>query len=133
MFTETGCWVGTSPHVYDRELSAGLVAFFQDEAPESVVDLGCGHGKYVRHLRENGITCEGYDGNPDTVEMSGGLCGVLDLSEPHEFPTPFEWVLSLEVGEHLPPEYEAEFLANFLANSHPGTANFPTNCLAICR
>src|SRR5262245_13716833 len=80
---ERGWWLTRDPldpdatHCFDERLANALARFF---TATSVVDLGCGDGSYTRALRDAEIECRGYDGNPNTPEMSGGLCEVLDLS-----------------------------------------------------
>lgn len=110
-----GYWRGEGAvreHRFDVFLSSALICFFQDEGAHSVVDFGCGMGDYVKALRRHHISCEGYDGNPDTPTLSGGVAGILDISQPFDLGKRFEWVLSLEVGEHLPKQYERVFLDN---------------------
>jgi len=110
-----GFWDGpriASQHQYDLHLSAALLAFFRAEGAQSVVDLGCGMGSYVRHFSREGLRAIGLDGNPSTPQLSKGACGVLDLSVIAEVAEPCDWVLSLEVGEHLPKVYEAAFMEN---------------------
>jgi hypothetical protein len=85
----------------------------------SVVDLGCGDGAYVRYLRSKGFDAEGYDGNWHTPEISGGLCKTLDLSRKASI-REFDWVISLEVGEHIPKEYEDVFIDNITKPSRKG-------------
>jgi SAM-dependent methyltransferase len=111
---EHGYWQGDvlPYHVFDSDLAQGLVQFFKEEQAKSVVDLGCGTGEYVRALLDNQIRCEGYDGNPDTFALSRGVAHVADLSEPLDLGKKFDWVMSLEVGEHLPPQFEQIFIEN---------------------
>src|SRR6266487_1650306 len=103
--SERGYWLDNSEddHAFDEDLGKELASFFRSK---SVVDLGCGPGRYVSLLRNSGVECDGYDGNPHTETLSGGLCGVLDLSAPVDLRHKYDWVLSLEVGEHIPREYE---------------------------
>jgi SAM-dependent methyltransferase len=77
----------------------------------SVLDLGCGYGQYVHYLTPMCSSVEGYDGNPLTPTLSRGLCKVADLTEPQIF-KPAQWVLCLEVGEHVPRGLEEPFLDN---------------------
>jgi tryptophanyl-tRNA synthetase len=76
----------------------------------SFVDLGCGDGSYTKTLIKNGYKCIGYDGNPLTPIIAEG-CFILDLSKPINIGK-YDVVLSLEVGEHIPAEYESIFLNN---------------------
>ena len=120
---EHGYWVGKEvmkEHQFDPWLAHALAQFFKKENAQSVVDMGCGPGDYVRVLRAYQIPCEGYDGNPDTVELSQGLCQVVDLSEPFHLDQSFDWVLSLEVAEHLPKVYETIFIENLHRHSTRG-------------
>jgi SAM-dependent methyltransferase len=111
MIHANGYWIGARnlEHYYDRPLAAALVDFFGRGV--SVADLGCGSGDYVRRLRAESIQCDGWDGNPNTPLFNAD-CRVLDLSRPVELGKVYDWVLSLEVAEHLPPEFEAAFLDN---------------------
>ena len=109
-----GYWDGpstSSQHAYDAHLSEALLAFFREENATTVVDLGCGMGSYVRFFTKRGLAADGFDGNPSTPKLSQGACSVLDLSIVADV-TPYDWVLSLEVGEHLPKEHEEAFMEN---------------------
>lgn len=120
---ENGFWEGkeaSGQHCYDKKLSLALVNFFLGEKVEKVVDFGCGMGNYVEHFIENNIEAIGYDGNPHTPELTNNICKVLDLSKPVEFDKPFCWVMSLEVGEHLPKKFEDIFINNLHNNNNEG-------------
>ena len=45
---------------------------------------------------------------------------MLDLAVPVDLGKQYDWVLSLEVGEHIPKEYEAEFIANLDRHAREG-------------
>ena len=77
-------------------------------------------GKYVNNFIKNGINTRGFDGNPNTSEITNGICEVLDLSTNIIFDEPFSWVLSLEVGEHLPKKFEDTFINNLHFNNKDG-------------
>ena len=79
---------------------------------QSLVDLGCGLGQYQRALARNLFTCHGYDGNPHTSWLTQGRCGMADLSVPLNLGRRYDMVLSLEVGEHIPPAFEDVYLGN---------------------
>ena len=110
---KNGIWLvdesNKSYHLFDQSLAEALSIFFKDN---TVVDLGCGLGDYIKYFKSKGIICDGYDGNPNTIILTNGMCGILDLSKQIEdFPI-YDYVLSLEVGEHLPPEFEDIFIQN---------------------
>lgn len=120
---EKGYWIGADVdnlHVFDSSLATGLGRFFLSEGAAHVVDFGCGPGDYVARLNAMGLYCEGYDGNPNTPEMTLGKCAVVDLSEPFDLHTQFDWVLSLEVGEHLPQQCETIFIENLMRHAKKG-------------
>lgn len=94
-------------HAFDSNLCNDIKIFFEHENTESKVDLGCGLGKYTIELKKKVQTC---DGNPSTKELTNGVCDILDLSKTHLFDNKYDWVLSLEVGEHIPKEYENIFI-----------------------
>lgn len=108
----TGIWIGENLqnyHKYDSNLAEGLSDFFEQEGG-NVVDMGCGYGEYVEKISE--VTeCVGYDGNPFTENITQGLCKVLDLSKKQNI-RKSDWVLSLEVGNHIPRDFEDVFIDN---------------------
>lgn len=105
---ETGFWQGNTEsfHKFDEPLAKELCKLFKSTA---VVDLGCGEGKYVKALNEAGIVASGYDGNHNTELYQN--CKVHDLTTPLNI-LPVNWVLSLEVGEHIPSEHTASYINN---------------------
>ena len=97
-----------------------LTIFFKNEDANSLVDFGCGLGNYVKTFKDRGINAKGFDGNPNTLLLTNNLCEILDLSIPKKFDEPFEWVMSLEVGEHLPKKFEDIFIDNLHNNNKNG-------------
>lgn len=116
-----GSWDGLHPEnhsPYDPYLASALISFFKEEKASSIIDLGCGTGQYVRALNKAGIPCDGLDGNPHTHQITNGECETADLSQPLTLGKNYDWVLSLEVGEHIPKKYESIFLEN-INNASP--------------
>lgn len=107
-------------HATDYGLADGLVDFFVEEKANNVGDFGCGLGNYIRVLRYNHIDAEGYDGNPQTGELSEGMAKVSDLSQPVDFGKKYDWILCLEVGENLPKQYEKIFIENLNRHASKG-------------
>lgn len=123
VINEHGYYLGTDhsdQYYFDASLTSALVQFFKSQQTESIVDFGCGNGDYVKALRNHQFYCEGYDGNPDTFSISGGAANVADLSQPIDLGKQFDWVLSLEVGEHLPKKYERTFIENLHRHNKKG-------------
>lgn len=108
--SNTGAWSELEPgdHTTDNGLSAALCEFFKGQ---TVIDLGCGSGDYVKEMRAAGIIACGVDGNPDTSKITNGMCAHHDLTTPL-LDQRHNWALSLEVAEHIPQRYEAMYLDN---------------------
>jgi len=119
----SGSWVGADAegyHMHDAALADALVAFFLAEGARTVGDFGCGLGLYVRDFRAAGLRSGGFDGNPSTASLSQGRCQVADLSSALDFGTSWDWVLSLEVAEHIPRQFEDVFLGNLERHARRG-------------
>lgn len=114
---ETGIWMDTDQkHWNDGDLAARIATYVSGK---TVYDFGCGNGFYVSYFRSSGIDCLGFDGYPKTQELTSGMCGVLDLSKKIDLPKR-DWVISLEVGEHIPVDKEAVFISNLTRHCREG-------------
>lgn len=111
--SERGYWENNSTegHGVDPGLMNALDEFFLYYPSPKIMDIGCGDGSYTLFLKNAGYHCDGYDGNPFTEQITKGTCQVADFSEP-QYLAVHDWVLCLEVGEHIPPEYEDIFISN---------------------
>lgn len=110
-----GAWQGLDCdkfHVHDSALCSAIFNFLDKKKCSSLADVGCGEGKYVKYFMSKGLNAEGFDGNLKTKEISKGLCSTFDFSKPAKKFKKYDWVLSLEVGEHIPREYESVFMQN---------------------
>lgn len=119
LILKSGAWdtKDMNEHVFDNDLADTLLEFFEDEEIKKIVDFGCGPGEYVKFFRSKNYSIKGYDGNPHTKELSNGICKVLDLTTEFELNKTFDCVLSLEVGEHIPKEYEQIYINNLVKYS----------------
>jgi cyclopropane fatty-acyl-phospholipid synthase-like methyltransferase len=104
-------------HVHDVKLCNSIVKFLKENDIKSIVDFGCGMGDYAKQFIINNIECEAYDGNPNTETLTNGLGRVIDLSKEFDLKKRFDCVLSLEVGEHIPKEYEQVFINNIVKHT----------------
>jgi hypothetical protein len=117
MINERGIWTSTdetSTHLFDKKLCDAIIKGLNPNM--SVVDIGCGNGAYTMAIREAGIRCVGYDGSPLTEELTNGICKIMDFSYPVKVGR-YDVVLSLEVGEHIPVEFESIFIDNLVRAS----------------
>ena len=70
-------------------------------------------------INDFNIKTQGFDGNPDTKEwdVSGGLCvGGVDLTKEKSWEMT-DAAMSIEVGEHIPAEFEQAFLDNLVSSA----------------
>jgi 2-polyprenyl-3-methyl-5-hydroxy-6-metoxy-1,4-benzoquinol methylase len=111
---DLGFWETTDEtgHIHDRSICAALSQYLADKQAKTVVDFGCGLGDYAKAFKADGYKVDAYDGNPNTETLSGGIAKVLDLSKQFYLGKKFDVVLSLEVGEHIPKEFEEQFIDN---------------------
>ena len=120
---ERGFWENenvSGEHHDDKKLAPYLIKFFKSEKAKSIVDLGCGNAFYVKEMRKNGLHADGFDGNPHTPLITGNVANLIDLSQITKLDTDYDWVLSLEVGEHLPPKFEDNYIKNLHINNKKG-------------
>ena len=92
----------------DKSLADQLVTFFRNY---SVIEFGAGTGRYTSYLQDRGIDVSGYDGVQNISELTNGLLYSLDLTKIVEI-KPSDWVLCLEVAEHIPRRHEKIFIEN---------------------
>jgi hypothetical protein len=104
---------------FDEPLSYAILTFLNKHNTKSLYDFGCGGGFYTKYFRDHNLQCFGYDGNPYTSNLTNGMCEVLDFSQPVDL-RPLDFVLSLEVGEHLPPKFEDVFIDNLHRHNTDG-------------
>lgn len=111
---ELGYWETTDEtgHIHDRSLANALTQYLLDNGIKTVVDFGCGMGDYAKAFKAANLVVEAFDGNPNTETLTEGIGRVLDLSKQFYLKKKFDAVLSLEVGEHIPAEFEDQFIDN---------------------
>lgn len=99
--------------VASRRIVGELLTFIHDEKIASVNDFGAGVGQYKAEIMQQLPTMEwnSYDGAGNVYEYTNGFVNYFDLTLPLELPKA-DWVVSLEVGEHVPNEYEGMLIRN---------------------
>ena len=112
MITSSGAWRGRSKQYHDDKLSISIIHILKNKKALSCFDFGCGDGFYSKTIIDNNIPCIGYDGNISLLEHADNNCvlKIMDLTTPHNDIS--DWILCLEVGEHIPKEYEKTFIYN---------------------
>mmetsp|Transcript_14397 Transcript_14397/g.34648 ORF Transcript_14397/g.34648 Transcript_14397/m.34648 type:complete len:689 (+) Transcript_14397:130-2196(+) len=123
-----------SGHVYGKSnnycVNAGLADYVERVLPTTVsnvsvrlADIGCGTGGYGQQWKTSErVVWQGFDGSENIEEVTEGRVTYVDFAEPqYELPGgPFDWVMSIEVAEHIPKEFEHVFVNNLLKNSKTG-------------
>ncbi len=120
----TGAWTCRSLNKYsiDEALALAIAKFYTWAELQSALDMGCGCGLYVDFLRRYHVAISGYDGNPNTQELSSLIlgsempCDVADLTEEIacEDDIPFDLVMCLDVLPYIPKEYEETAVDNLV-------------------
>lgn len=84
--------------------------------PRAVVDVGCGVGTWLSVFQQHGVrTILGLDGDwvpRRKLRIPVEAFAAIDLTRPLAIPRRFDLVVSLEVGEHLPPEAARTFVTS---------------------
>ena len=122
--SDTGYWSGDNAHVHHvhspklaQWISNLLSGKFSDgiEMPKDkrIYDFGTGLGHYLRHLEDNGFTnLVGFEGDPPVKKVFSGMWK-QDLTKPiSEAFADKGHVIMLEVGEHVPQEFESALIDN---------------------
>lgn len=124
-YFSNGIWKtkGLSGHCFDMSLAKTIKNIATALQIHDIADFGCGPGWYTYFLYKSGIQVNGYEGNPNVEYISSLLfnneyhCQCLDLTEAFEIDIPFEMILCLEVGEHIPQKSEDTFIRNLVKNA----------------
>lgn len=122
-FHAHGYWLGKDSslqHCYDIALSNYLREFFVKENVASIADFGCGTGEYIGAWRAKGLNSEGVDGNPFTPQLTNGAGQVVDLSQPVTLKKQYDWIVSIEVGQQIPAQFEGNFIDNLVKHCEKG-------------
>lgn len=130
--TDTGAWCLSagnetafgfplaSQHYLDDGIAASLLTMVHNQ---SVLDVGAGSGQYGRYFEHHRTSTHytAIDGALNVEAFTDGFVQWADLVLPYHRPGgPADWVVSLEVGEHIPARYEAAYFANLHRNNRCG-------------
>ncbi|XP_059177313.1 uncharacterized protein LOC131956751 [Physella acuta] len=110
---------GSSKHHWDKTFSTALSAYL---AGKTVGSFGEGPGAYKTHMDTLGqvTSYTAYDGAPFVESVTDGKVKFLDLTSPQYGLPIFDWVISVEVGEHIPPQFEDIYLDNLVRHAREG-------------
>ena len=123
--SENGGWCAeisgpnSTQHAFDEPLAKELNEFFSGKR---VASFGDGPGIYKQYLDSKGsLKCyDAYDGAPFVDTTTNNRVKFLDLSVPIYHLDQYDWVISLEVAEHIPAEFEAIYVDNLVRHAKEG-------------
>ncbi len=110
-------------HFLDRHIAKTLLRVVGPTA--RILDVGAGAGQCwrSRNAERGSEACTSVDGALNVEAFTNGRVRWADLTQPLLLDdSPFEWVVSLEVGEHLPQLYEAQFFRTLDKHNTCGVA-----------
>lgn len=87
-----------------------------------VASFGDGPGIYkqkINNLKEV-MSYDAYDGAPFTEKTTENRCKFLDLSVPVYHIPKYDWIISMEVAEHIPKPFESIYLDNIVRHAKEG-------------
>ena len=84
--------------------------------------FGDGPGFYKKLLTETGKLkkYDAYDGAPFSEYTTQGRVQFLDLTLPQYGLPLYDWIISLEVAEHIPNKYESIYIDNVVRHAKEG-------------
>lgn len=106
----TGYWKSeiSNVHEYSLELAKWISEFLPKD--KLIHDFGCGNGNYLKYLQDNNFKkLIGYEGE---IPNSKVFDNITQQNLIYEFKVQKGNVICLEVGEHIPKEYQDVFLNN---------------------
>ena len=106
-------------HMTDVPLSKALSKFLSGK---KVASFGDGPGVYKELLLKYGevLSYDSFDGAPYTEETTNKVVKFLDLSVPIYHLNKYDWVMSLEVAEHIPAKFEHIYIDNLVRHAKEG-------------
>ncbi|PVD21810.1 hypothetical protein C0Q70_17612 [Pomacea canaliculata] len=119
-------------HLFDQKMADSLGHFLSGQR---VGSFGDGPGKYKEYLLQQGLVAsyDAYDGAPFCENVTSGAVKFMDLTLPQFGLLVYDWVVSLEVAEHVPARFEVVLVDNIarharkgivLSWAHPGQDGF---------
>lgn len=105
-------------HFESKLLSARLVLkhLFSFVSPKSIIDVGCGHGAWIKAAEELGVSdvlgLEGSWIDKNLIQIPDDKIKTVDFNTDFNLERKFELVVSLEVAEHLEKDRAESFVKN---------------------
>ncbi|RMZ96335.1 SAM dependent methyltransferase [Brachionus plicatilis] len=112
----------SSQHKTDSKMAKYLSKFLSGK---SVASFGDGPGMYKEILLNFGDvkSYDAFDGAPFCEQTTNNQVAFLDLTIPIYHLKKFDWVLSIEVAEHIPQKFEKTYVKNLVRHAKEGILN----------
>ena len=96
----------------------GALEFLEAKGAFSLLDVGCGPGGQVQEAMNRGWSAFGIDVDVSLLEGKGPPnVAIIDLADqPVIFHEPFDVVWSVEVAEHIPEQFEKNYITTLVEN-----------------
>lgn len=123
--SETGGWCQKSSkensghHMTDQKLVPPLIEYLKGKY---IGSFGDGPGRYKQLFLDSGKVkgYDAYDGAPFCETTSEGRVQFLDLTLPQYGLPLYDWIISLEVAEHIPKKFESIYIDNIVRHAREG-------------
>lgn len=114
-------WVRLVSTTPTEEAHAVAEILYEEYEPDSVIDFGCGLGRYLTGFQAHGATVHGVEGFSearDHVEIPIDALTIHDLREPLELDDRYDLALCIETAEHIPSRFD-DILVDTLTAAAP--------------
>jgi hypothetical protein len=101
-------WLRLVSKTSTEEAHAVADVLYEEYEPDSVIDFGCGLGRYLTGFQAHDVTVQGVEGYSearDHVEIPTDALTIRDLREPLELDDGYELALCIETAEHIPSRF----------------------------
>ncbi|QIO20961.1 methyltransferase domain-containing protein [Haloarcula sp. JP-L23] len=101
-------WLRLVSNTPTEEAHAVADVLYEEYEPDSVIDFGCGLGRYLTGFQAHGATVHGVEGCSqarDHAEIPADALTIHDLREPLELEDRYDLALCIETAEHIPSRF----------------------------
>ena len=112
--SQTGAWLDRGGHTFDASLAAAAAEMLRDLDIQDVADIGCGDGVVHPLSERRRLYLRWLRWQPEHTRLADDCA---DFSEP-QYLGKYDAVLCLEVGEHIPAQYETIFIDNLARHAN---------------
>jgi 2-polyprenyl-3-methyl-5-hydroxy-6-metoxy-1,4-benzoquinol methylase len=111
--------LNSKQHMIDIGLAIELSSFLKQK---KVASFGDGPGAYKLKLDElkQVILYDAFDGAPYVELTTNNRVNYIDLSVPIYHLNKYDWIISLEVAEHIPAQFESIYIDNLVKHAKEG-------------